>query len=195
MLNRIYAFIMGEPLSPVDRNYDARLPKWKALAVHSADALSSTAYATEEMLIPLIAFSALASYWSGPLTLAIVGLIMVVLLACRRSIRHFPKGGATYTVAKEELGPTAGLFTAAALLIDTVLTVAVSVAASANNLVSAFSVLNPFPIAIALLLIAFVMWINLRGVRQISLFFALPVYGFLFLISAMIIVGLWRMGT
>src|SRR3954463_14237348 len=136
-LTRLKRVLLGEPLTNQMASHE-RIPKWKALAVLSSDALSSVAYATEEVLIPLAAFTAVAVAWSIPIALAIGLLLVVVTISYRQTIDAYPSGGGAYTVAKENLGTNAGLVAGAALLIDYVLTVAVSVAAGVENISAAF---------------------------------------------------------
>ena len=127
-LERIKRLFLGDPLSTEMAAHE-RIPKWKALAVLSSDALSSVAYATEEILIPLSIFAIGAVAWSIPIALAICGLLVIVTVSYRQTIDAYPSGGGAYTVAKENLGIIPGLVAGASLLIDYVLTVAVSVAA------------------------------------------------------------------
>jgi amino acid transporter len=185
---------IGNPLAS-DMAHHQRIPKWKALAVLSSDALSSVAYATEEVLIPLSFFAASAVVWSIPIALAIVFLLVVITMSYRQTIDSYPGGGGAYTVAKENLGTTAGLIAAGALLIDYVLTVAVSVAAGVENIVSAFPDLMAHKVAIGLVIIFIVMVFNLRGVRESATVFAAPTYLFIFSFVILIAVGAWRLAT
>jgi amino acid transporter len=169
-----------------------RIPKWKALAVLSSDALSSVAYATEEILIPLSLFAMTAVAWSIPIALAIGALLLIITVSYRQTIDAYPTGGGAYTVAKENLGTTAGLVAGASLLIDYTLTVAVSVAAGVENIVSAFPDLGPHKVIFGVLVILIVMFLNLRGIRESSNVFALPTYLFIGSFLVMIAVGAWR---
>src|SRR3954453_10373938 len=136
----IKSLILGNPI-PNEMACHERIPKWKALAVLSSDALSSVAYATEEILIPLAAFSALAVTWSIPIAMAIGLLLVIITASYRQTIDAYPNGGGAYIVAKENLGTYAGLIAGASLLIDYILTVSVSIASGVENIASAFPML------------------------------------------------------
>lgn len=183
---QIKKVLVGNPLSS-DMACHQRIPKWKALAVLSSDALSSVAYATEEVLIPLSFFALSATIWSLPIALGIAFLIVVVTISYRQTIDAYPNGGGAYTVAKENLGTQAGLVAAAALLIDYILTVAVSVSAGVENISSAFPLLIPHREAIGVVIILIIMIFNLRGLKESASVFALPTY--LFIISFVIMLG------
>src|SRR3954469_25431032 len=159
-LMRLKRVVLGEPLSNQMADHEL-IPKWKALAVLSSDALSSVAYATEEVLIPLAAFSLLAVSWSIPIAITIALLLAIVTISYRQTIDAYPNGGGAYTVTKENLGTNAGLVAGAALLIDYVLTVAVSVAAGVENIAAAFPDLLPHKVLIGILVVGFIMILNL----------------------------------
>lgn len=186
--------LIGNPIS-TDMASHERIPKWKALAVLSSDALSSVAYATEEILIPLSLFATAAVAWSLPVALAIVGLLVIVTISYQQTISAYPNGGGAYTVAKENLGTTAGLVAAAALLIDYILTVSVSVAAGVENIAAAFPVLLAHKEAIGILVILLIMIFNLRGVKESANIFAIPTYLFILSFVILIIVGVFNLMT
>ena len=190
--SRIKTFLLGEPLSN-QMAHSQRIPKWKALAVLSSDALSSTAYATEEILIPLAAFAVTAMAWSLPVALGISLLLLILTVSYRQTIDAYPNGGGAYTVAKDNIGTYAGLVAGASLLIDYVLTVAVSVAAGVENIASAVPYLQEHKVAFGAVVIICIMLLNLRGVRESATIFAFPTYFFIFSIITMVAVGLWRM--
>lgn len=192
--NELKRLIVGAPLAS-ERLSHERIPKWKALAVLSSDALSSVAYATEEILIPLAAFTAAAVAWSLPIALVIAILLVVVTLSYRQTIDSYPNGGGAYIVAKENLGTKAGLTAGAALLIDYVLTVAVSVAAGVENMTSAFPSFLEHKEAIGLIVIFILMVLNLRGVRESATIFAAPTYMFIFSFIVLIVVGAYKILT
>lgn len=181
--------VIGDPLA-TSEGIHQKLSKAKALAVFSSDALSSTSYATEAILLVLIAAGTGALHVSLGISLAIAGLLIVVATSYFQTIHAYPNGGGAYIVAKENLGIGAGLTAAASLLIDYILTVAVSVSAGVAALTSAFHELDPYRIDIALLIVAFITLINLRGVRESGTFFAIPTYAFVIGIFLMIGVGL-----
>ena len=169
-----------------------RLSKLKALAVFSSDALSSTAYATQEILFVLILAGAGAIDLSLPIALAITALLAVVVISYRQTVRAYPNGGGAYIVAHENLGTTAGLVAASALLIDYVLTVSVSVAAAMDALASLDSGFRPFALEIAVGVVALIALVNLRGLRESGTVFAIPTYAFVVLLATAIVVGLAR---
>jgi amino acid transporter len=164
-----------------------------ALAVFSSDALSSVAYATEEILLVLVAAGAAATWFSIPISLAIAGLLVIVAVSYYQTIHGYPSGGGAYIVAYDNLGVWYGLTAAAALLIGYVLTVAVSVTAGVAAITSAFPTLFPYRVLLCLLAIGFVAWANLRGVRESGTLFAIPTYGFVAIAFALLILGAARL--
>lgn len=191
-ISQFKRFFVGTPLRTEMIQHE-RLPKWKALAVLSSDALSSVAYATEEVLIPLSLFAVAAMSWSLPIAVAIALLLLIVTVSYRQTIDTYPNGGGAYTVAKENLGTNAGLIAAAALLIDYVLTVSVSVAAGVQNIGAAFPIIAEHKEAIGVLVIALIMILNLRGVRESANIFAFPTYFFIFSFIVLIVSGVWKL--
>jgi amino acid transporter len=181
------AFI-GRPLKSTHAEQE-RLSRFKALAVLSSDAISSVAYATEAILINLVAAGSSALGLTLPISLVIIALLAIVAISYRQTIPAYPNGGGSYIVAKENLGRLPGLVAAAALLIDYVLNVAVSVAAGVHNLVSLFPALSPTLtiISIDIALVVVITLINLRGVRESGTIFALPTY--FFVVSALILIA------
>lgn len=168
------------------------LPKILALPVFASDALSSTAYATEEMMLVLITAGAGALVYKIPVGIAIAAVLAIVITSYRQTVRAYPQGGGSYIVAKENLGTLPGLVAAAAILTDYVLTVAVSMTAGTIAITSTLPSLAQHKIAIAIALVIFITLINLRGVKEASTFFAFPTYGFVTLIAIMIVVGFIR---
>lgn len=191
-ISSIKRWLIGDPLTS-DAAAEEKIPKWKALAVLSSDALSSVAYATEEMLLPLVMVTAAAALWSVPLALAVATLIVILTISYRQTIDSYPNGGGSYTVSKENLGVNAGLVAGASLLVDYILTVAVSIAAGVANIASAFPSLQGHKELIACLIIAVMTILNLRGVRESANIFALPTYFFIFSIVMMLVVGFGKM--
>lgn len=153
------------------------------------------AYATEEILLALVAVSAAAVAWSMPVALAIAGLLIIVTVSYRQTIDAYPSGGGAYTVVKENLGLQAGLVAGAALLIDYTLTVTVSVAAGIQNLSSAWPWLAKHQVGAAAIVILLLGSLNRRGIRETSNLFAVPTYFFVFSMFFMIIVGGFRIMT
>ena len=181
--------LIGVPIATTRAEYE-RLTKFKALAVLSSDAISSVAYATEAILINLVAAGSGHLGLTLPISLVIVGLLCIVAISYRQTIPAYPNGGGSYIVAKENLGTLAGLIAAAALLIDYVLNVAVSIAAGVQNLASLFSALAPYVVPLDIALVALMMILNLRGVRESGSIFALPTYFFIGSAVLLIAVGL-----
>ncbi len=163
-----------------------------ALAVFSSDALSSVAYATEEILLVLSAAGAAALWVSLPISAVIVLLLGVVIVSYRQTIHAYPDGGGSYIVARENLGTIWGLIAAAALLLDYILTVAVSTAAGVAAMTSAFPGLQPHRVALGLLFLFILAVGNLRGLRQSGRLFAFPTYLFIFAMTLLILAGIGR---
>ncbi len=184
--------LVGNPLQSHQAS-DEKLPKWKALAVFSSDALSSCAYATQEILIPLSLFSFAAMNWSLPIGLAIALLLWIVSSSYWQTIKSYPNGGGAYIVVMDNLGVKAGLITASALLIDYVLTVAVSIAAGVEAITSALPLLYDYRLVIGSLAIAAVTVINLRGIRESGTIFSIPTYLFILAFIILIITGLVKL--
>ena len=191
MLPRLKRILVGSPLHSTEL-HEQRLSKKAALTVFASDNLSSAAYATEEILLVLMLAGTAALHSAVPVAAAIAILLTIVVLSYAQLIHAYPNGGGAYTVAKENLGTYAGLIAAAALLIDYVLTVAVSVAAGIAAITSAFPALYPVRIAIGVFAVFLVLVANLRGVRESARAFALPVYTFIVVTFLMVATGLYR---
>lgn len=168
-------WLVGLPLKTAQAS-DERLSKTLALAIFSANAISSVAYATEEILLVLILAGTAALAWSIPVSLAILFLVAVLTVSYRQIIYEYPQGGGAYTVARSNFGVIPALTAASALMIDYVLTVAVSVAAGVAAVTSALPALFPHRESMGLVAIIFIVVMNLRGVRESGRFFALPTY-------------------
>ena len=184
-------WIVGKPM-PLAQARHERLSKTIALAVFSSDALSSVAYATEEILLVLVLAGAAALHVAVPVALAISCLLVVVAVSYQQTIHAYPSGGGSYIVARANLGPTPGLIAAAALLIDYVLTVSVSVAAGVAALTSAVPGLYGPRVGLGVGFIALIAFANLRGVRESGRVFAVPTYLFIVSFAVMVGAGLWR---
>ncbi len=190
----IKAFLLGRPLETYRASHE-RLPKWKALAVFSSDALSSVAYATQEILIPLSLVSIVAMNWVLPIGLGIGVLLLVVSISYWQTIKSYPNGGGAYIVVMDNLGTKAGLITAAALLIDYVLTVSVSIAAGVEAIASALPFFFEHRVILGCIAIGFITVVNLRGVKESGSIFALPTYLFICSIFVLICVGFYKLGN
>lgn len=184
-------FFFGRALRS-DRLGDTLLPKRIALPVFASDALSSNAYATQEILI-VLALGGFSLYSFGPwVALAVVLLYFVVVASYRQNVHAYPGGGGDYTVVSENLGPKWGVFTASALLVDYTLTVAVSISAAVANLSSVFPVIADHAAWWAVGIIVVITLINLRGIRESGVAFAIPTYLFIASIAIMVGTGIVR---
>lgn len=185
---------LGQPLN-TDQLEHERLGKSTALAVFSSDALSSTAYASEEILRTLLVFGGiggiglLAFNYVMPITLAMVGVLIILVFSYRQTIKAYPSAGGAYIVTKDNLGLLPAQVAGVALLTDYILTVSVSVSAGVAALYSVFHGVYPYRVPIALAFIAIIAWGNLRGVKESGKLFAIPTYAFLISMFLMIIVG------
>jgi len=180
--------ILGTPLASQQQSHE-RLTKVKALAVLSSDALSSVAYATEQILFYLVLAGASAYGFILPITGAIALLLAIVVLSYRQTIKAYPKGGGSYIVASDNLGPLAGLIAGCALMTSYTLTVAVSVAAGTDNIISAAPSAIPYRVPLCLAFIALLLFGNLRGIRESGSIFAAPTYLFIASMFLMIAVA------
>lgn len=188
------SWLIGRPLPTADEE-NQTIGKRVGLAVFASDALSSTAYATQEILIILAAAGTAALGNAFPIAVAIVMLMAIVVISYEQTIHAYPNGGGAYVVSRENLGDRAAQAAGAALLTDYVLTVAVSISAGVAQIVSAFPNLYPYRVEIALALVALVMVVNLRGVRESGMAFAIPAYIFLGFMVLMVGTGLVRYVT
>jgi amino acid transporter len=186
--------LVGPPM-PLAQARHERLRKRVALAVFSSDALSSVAYATEEILLILVLAGTVALHYSVPISLAITGLLAIVAISYQQTIHAYPSGGGSYIVARENLGPVAGLVAAAALLVDYVLTVSVSVAAGVAAITSAFPGLTPYRVVLGVAFVVAIALANIRGVRESGRIFAVPTYFFVVSFGILILEGFFRLST
>jgi amino acid transporter len=182
-------FFLGRALD-TEAQETERLSVLKALPILSSDALSSVAYGPEAGLAVLIAAGSSALIWNVPIAIAIAGLMIIVTVSYRQVIRGYPHGGGSYAVAKAMLGPMFGLVAAAALLVDYVLTVAVSVSSGVDAMASAFPLLTAWVVPLCLFCIVLLVLANLRGMREAGTIFAGPTYLFLVAMLVLIVVGL-----
>ena len=182
------SWLVGDPLKSTQAAHE-RLSKTLALAIFSSNAISSVAYATEEILLVLILAGTAAIAWSSPISFAILFLVVVLTISYRQIIYEYPAGGGAYIVARNNLGELPSLTAAAALIIDYVLTVAVSVAAGIAALTSAIPSLFEHREALGLVAIIFIIVMNLRGVRESGKFFAVPIYFAIGALGLMVVVG------
>ncbi|MEY2818640.1 MAG: APC family permease [Chloroflexota bacterium] len=188
------SWLIGRPLSTADAPHQT-IGKRVGLAVFASDALSSTAYATQEILVILAAAGTMAFGYVFPIAIAIVALLVIVSISYEQTIHAYPDGGGAYIVSRDNLGEFPALVAAAALLTDYILTVSVSIASGVAQLVSAFPSLYEYRVVLAVVFILFIMLVNLRGVKESGTAFSIPTYFFIAVVLIMITTGLWRLIT
>jgi amino acid transporter len=184
-------WLIGRPLQTADAPHQT-IGKFVGLAVFASDALSSTAYATQEILVVLAAAGMAAFGYAFPISLAIVVLLTILTLSYEQTIHAYPGGGGAYIVARDNLGELPAQTAGAALLTDYILTVAVSISSGVAQITSAFPSLFPYRVEIAVAMVLFIMLINLRGVKESGATFALPSYFFLVMMFLTVGTGLVR---
>lgn len=185
------SFLIGRPLSTADAPHQT-IGKAIGLAVFASDALSSTAYAQQEVLVILAAAGTVAFGYAFPIAIAIVLLLAVVAISYEQTIHAYTDGGGSYIVARDNLGTLPALVAGASLLTDYILTVAVSISSGVAQLVSAFPELMTYRVLIAIGLVLFIMLVNLRGVKESGFAFAIPTYFFVVTMSFTVVVGVAR---
>ncbi len=187
--------MLGQPLKSEDVEEEKYGVIW-GLPILSSDAISSVAYAGQEILLVLIpAIGLLAYQYMAGVCAAIVGLLLILVLSYSQTIREYPQGGGAYVVAKENIGISAGATAGAALAIDYIMTVAVSVSSGVQQLVSAFPNLSHFNVLISVLIVLFITIINMRGVSESSKILGFPAYLFIIGLLTLIVVGFIRVFT
>jgi amino acid transporter len=191
---RIRNLLLGNPL-PTSEAGHQRLSRPRALGAFGLDALSSVAYGPDEILYVLVLAGAAGTRFNVPIALAIVALLAIVVTSYRQTIFAYPQGGGSYTVARENLGTTFGLIAAAALMVDYLTTVAVSVTAGIEALVALWPGLDPHRVALDVVAIVLLMFINLRGLKEAGAFFVLPTYIFIGSLAALLAWGFVRMAA
>lgn len=187
--------LLGDPLTSEQLD-DQALPKRRALPIFASDALSSVAYAPQE-LVMILALGGTAFLAFAPgVAAAVVALLIVVVLSYRQLIKAYPSGGGDYEVARTNLGERSGVVVASALLVDYILTVAVSIASGVDNIISALPGLDPWRVELAVGFVVVLIVVNLRGVREASTAFAIPTYIFIGSVAVMIVTGIirWMLG-
>jgi amino acid transporter len=194
LIARVRGAVFGRPLSNADETSE-RLSVVTGLPVFASDNISSSAYATEEIMRVLAFAGAGALVLTMPITIVVVLVLAVVLTSYRQTIAAYPKGGGSYIVASDNLGTLPGLTAAAAILTDYVLTVAVSIAAGVAALTSIFPELFEQRVLICVVLVTILAMVNLRGIRESGLVFSLPTYAYLVAIFGLLAVGLFRFAT
>lgn len=193
-LHKIKRILIGKPLKSHELQHQ-RLNNLKALAILSSDALSSVAYGPEQILIVLATISVLAFWYSLPIAIGVLVLLVALILSYRQIIHSYPQGGGAYMVAKENLGTNFGLVAGGSLLVDYILTVAVSVSAGTDAITSAFQPLHPFNVLIAVCLVIIITILNLRGLTESATILAYPVYLFVLALLVLIVGGFYQYFT
>src|ERR671922_496772 len=184
-------WLIGRPLATADAPHQT-IGRAIGLAVFASDALSSTAYATQEILLILAIAGTSAFGHAFPIALAIVGLLAVVTISYEQTIHAYPSGGGAYIVARDNVGELAAQTAGGALLMDYILTVAVSVSSGVAQMTSAYPLLFPYRVYLSIGLVLFIMLINLRGVKESGTLFAIPTYFFLVMMFLTVCVGFFR---
>lgn len=194
MITSIKRFLIGKPLKSTALG-EQKINKTKALAILSSDALSSVAYGPEQILLVLATVGVVAYWYSIPIAVGVLILLAALILSYRQIIFAYPHGGGAYIVSKSNLGVNPGLIAGGSLLVDYILTVAVSVSAGTDAITSAFPVLHDFNVEIAIVFVILITILNLRGVTESASILAYPVYLFVFALFILIGVGLYRVFT
>ena len=187
-------FLIGRPLKSNELG-EQKLNKTKALAILSSDALSSVAYGPEQILLVLATVGAAAYWYSLPIAIGVLILLLALILSYRQIIYAYPHGGGAYVVSKENLGVNYGLVAGGSLLVDYILTVAVSVSAGTDAITSAFPSLHSYNVLIAVVFVLFITTLNLRGVTESASLLAYPVYLFVFALFILIGTGMVKIVT
>ncbi|NOT04885.1 MAG: APC family permease [Anaerolineales bacterium] len=188
------SWLIGRPLSTADASHQT-IGKVVGLAVFASDALSSTAYATQEILGVIAAAGTIAYGYLFPISLAIITLLAIVTISYEQTIHAYPGGGGAYIVARDNLGELPAQTAGAALLTDYILTVSVSISAGVAQIVSAYPGLFPYRVLIAVIAVFFIMLINLRGVKESGTAFAVPTYFFVVMMVFTVGFGIFRYFT
>lgn len=191
MLHRIRTLFIGSPLPSSDMAH-TRLGVFRALASFSPDALSSIAYANQEIFLGLAVAGSLGLSYTLPIGLVITAILFIVATSYYQTIQAYPSDGGSYLVARENLGRFPGLMAGAALLLDYLLTAAVSLSAGVDALSSAFPAISPYRVQVALLLLAVITVINLRGIKESGTILAIPVYFFVGSYAVLVFYGLFQ---
>ncbi|CAH2714518.1 Potassium transporter KimA [Neobacillus rhizosphaerae] len=194
MLSSFKRLLIGRPLKSTALG-EQKLNIFKALAILSSDALSSVAYGTEQILIVLSTISVIAFWYSVPIAAGVLFLLAALIVSYRQIIYSYPHGGGAYIVSKENLGEKAGLIAGGSLLVDYILTVAVSISAGTAAITSAIPTLHQHTVLIACILVVFITILNLRGLTESATILAYPVYLFVVAIFLLIGVGVYKIST
>lgn len=195
MFKKLKRILIGKPLEN-EALADEKLRVFWGLPILSSDAISSVAYASQEILYVLVPVIGILAYTNLLyISAAIIGLLILLTFSYRQTIDNYPNGGGAYIVAKDNLGVIPGVIAGAALSVDYILTVAVSISSGVEQITSAFQSLRPYTVLICIVVVILLMIGNLRGIRESSKIFGLPAYAFMFAILSMIVVGFIKYKT
>ncbi|MBK0040850.1 APC family permease [Leuconostoc pseudomesenteroides] len=194
MFQNIKRILIGKPLKTLDEGGQS-LSKTKALALLSSDALSSVAYGTESITTALLAAGAVALWLQVPIALLVLVLLAAIVMSYRQIIHAYPSGGGAYAVASENWGSKAGLVAGGSLLVDYMLTVAVSASAAADAITAAVPAILPFTVPLSIIVVLLLTGMNLRGLRESANFLMIPVYFFITVLAIMIAWGVFQAVT
>ncbi|MBB1063228.1 APC family permease [Limosilactobacillus fastidiosus] len=194
MWRYIKRVLIGKPLKTLDEG-QTHLTKFKALAMLSSDAISSVAYGPEQITTVLVTLSALAMWYSIPIAAIVLLLLLAITLSYQQIIHAYPSGGGAYVVATRNWGSNGGLFAGGSLLVDYMLTVAVSTTSGVEAITSAIPALYRFSVPIAIIIVLLIMFMNLRGMSESANFLTVPVYFFVIMITVMILWGAYNIAT
>lgn len=192
---KVKNIILGNPLRN-NQLTDTKLSRVWGLPIMASDAVSSVAYSIEEILLVLVPIIGLSSYLFLPqIVIPIITLLFIIVLSYSQIIKHYPHGGGSYAVSRETIGHNFALLAASALIVDYILTVAVSVSSASAAITSAFPILSDYAVGLSLLFVAIITVMNLRGVKEVSKAFGAPTYLFIGSMLVLIIVGLFKLVT
>ena len=194
MWRYIKRVLIGKPLKTLDEG-QTHLTKFKALAMLSSDAISSVAYGPEQITTVLVTLSAMAMWYSIPIAAIVLLLLLAITLSYQQIIHAYPSGGGAYVVATRNWGSNGGLFAGGSLLVDYMLTVAVSTTSGVEAITSAIPALYRFSVPIAIIIVLLIMFMNLRGMSESANFLTVPVYFFVIMITVMILWGAYNIAT
>lgn len=195
MFTHIKNFFIGDPLESDQSSDGHLLGKMQALAMLSSDALSSIAYGPEQIVLVLTAVSSAAIWWSLPIGIAVLVLLASLTISYQQVIHAYPKGGGAYVVSTENLSPSLGLIAGGSLLVDYILTVAVSVSSGADAITSAFPMIKEHNLSISIVLVLVLMLMNLRGLRESAASLMIPVYLFIITTICLLVFGIFQIFT
>ena len=195
MLTKLKQTFIGRPLKSLAEGEGGLLGKMQALAMLSSDALSSIAYGPEQVVLVLASLSPLAIWWSLPIGLFVLLLLASLTVSYRQIIHAYPQGGGAYMVTRENLSPELGLIAGGSLLVDYMLTVAVSVSSGADAITAALPALHPYNLHISIFLVCLLMLLNLRGLKESASSLMIPVYLFIISTVFLLLYGIFQLVT